>query len=50
MTTIIITMSAVLIVAAIVWLNVEDHRRRAAMTPEERLADDEETNLEMQIW
>ena len=37
-------------IAFVVWVNVWDRRRRAAMTPAERLADDEETRREMSIW
>jgi hypothetical protein len=50
MTLSIIVLAVIMIGAAIVWINVESSRRRAAMTPEERLADDEAAKFEMQIW
>jgi hypothetical protein len=45
------TTAVLLIVAAlIVWLNVADVRRRRALTPAQRVAEDENTRIELSIW
>ena len=46
----VVSFVAVVIGGGIAWLNIHDHRRRCAMTPEERRLEDEETQREMQIW